>query len=330
MSNKSLLLEDDVTESSACESVNQVLSCTGVETPTFDEVYKKEKKRQKIDRNKVKPPVKSQASSKVNIIQPTTSTDESDIILPSLFFSRKPSTDLDSSLMSTSAASSKKFFKTKFRQSFGSSISSWTNSLLHGGKKKKMRNMYIKSTKPVGTVGRPRHTIGGGCQQEDPYSTLTISPVVEAGGLGMKKNAKTKKNPKSSLAPGKSNQCSLFSDDDDDREVLVSESIGLFRTGKSFSSKPCVQNKGIVSKRKPNSILEESEAFCSPPVLDPSMINSNIDHLVAERNGVQDFGETVLLCTTRVLEMLAWRGRPGPRHTERCGGRSGGLRKEWK
>ena len=40
--------------------------------------------------------------------------------------------------MSTSAASSKKFFKTKFRQSFGSSISSWTNSLLHGGKKMKM------------------------------------------------------------------------------------------------------------------------------------------------------------------------------------------------
>ena len=86
MSNKSLLLEDDVTASSACESIDQVLSCTGVETPTLDEVYKKEKKRQKIDRNKVKPPVKSQASSKVNIIQPTTSTDESDIILPSLFF----------------------------------------------------------------------------------------------------------------------------------------------------------------------------------------------------------------------------------------------------
>ena len=65
-----------------------------------------------------------------------------------------------------------------------------------------------------------------------------------------------------------------------------------------------------MNKRKPTSITEESEVFCSST----SIMNSNFEyqtHLVAGGSGDQDLGEsgTVLLCTVRVLEMLARRGK---------------------
>jgi len=291
MSNKSLLLDVDVSES-APEELVSVQVPDKPDIPTYEDVYQRQYavmnpdgkdtmgdtgKHLKSARRKSKTQVanKNVSSSHASKVNPLFEKDE----FPPLIVERKSTCSIkENSLMSTTLTSNKKFFKTSFRQSLDSSIACWREKSFFSGEKKK-RKTYTKSFKAKARAS------GSFKMMDDPYSTSTIShgcPRNENSIISRKTASPTISIP--------------F------RDNFVANDLEKEPVGFS-SPKP----QGVVNKRKPSGIAGNSY----PPLLGQSLsaIGNTLDQHPAQVTGKGDNKSEesiiVLSSTLRVLEMIA-------------------------
>jgi len=332
MSKKSLLLEMDISGATTAEKdISSISNMTVI--PTYEEVHKrktivdnkKEETKKKVARGRKCKSSSSHPRSptsgknkKVAAMEPAvvyqTSEDSS---LPPLVVERKTtSSNLGSSttFLSSTLVSSKKFFKTKFKESLESSIASWRSGGVFSGNKK--RKTY-KSAKVGGAGVSSKNTsvFSSECQDDDPYSSLNISPAI----------VKTQKSqPRRKTLPPQTFQIKTYPTNklDENEDITAGEDFdpdGQYQdTSGPSNSRLHASNtiqKGVVSNRKPSMVSQEVMSSSPPPLVVQSPMHNNLKENQENRGKVDNNLEemrTVLAATLRVLEMLSRGGKDDP------------------